>query len=193
MRRPLVTLDGHAVVQNARLQISADQPQYGFVLNTFTQAMHQHIVIDPIKEPLKVHIHDHPVAFLHVTLCGKHCIMRASARTKAVAVFRERRIKYRLQNLQQGLLDQPIGHRRYPKLPCPATGLRYLHPANRLWPITSCEQFRPYPRPVSPEMLNGVGDRQTIHSRTAFVGFDSFPSHQQVLSCERLFKQTRSA
>ena len=42
--------------------------------------------------------------------------MRASALLEAVAVIRERRINSRLQNLQQGLLDQPIGHRRYPQV-----------------------------------------------------------------------------
>lgn len=78
----------------------------------------------PFKERFQIDIDHHPVAVLHVTLCRQHRIVRTSARPEAVAVFRKRRIESRLHDLQQGLLDQPIRHRRYPKLTHPATGLR---------------------------------------------------------------------
>lgn len=51
-----------------------------------------------------------------MTLCVQHGIVRTAARSKAVAVVTEVRINQRLQHLQQGLLDEPIRHRRDAKL-----------------------------------------------------------------------------
>jgi len=84
-------------------------------------------VIDPVEKFLQIDIDHHPVAVLHVALCSQHRVVRTTSRPEAVAVFGERRINLGLQDLQQGLLDQPIGHRRYPQFAHPATGLRYLH------------------------------------------------------------------
>jgi hypothetical protein len=100
------------------------------------QPVHQHVVIDPVEELLQVHIDHDPVALLHMLLCLAHRIMRAAARPKAVTRRSENVGSIRgCKNLQQGLLDQPVRHRRDPQLAQTTTGLRNLHPAHRRWPV----------------------------------------------------------
>ena len=121
-----------------------------------------------------------------------HGILRASARTEAVAVCGEGRVNQRLQDLQQGLLDQPVGHGRYPQFPQATPGLGYLHPAYRLGPITARLQFFPYPGPVGLEIAGRFRDRQSIYPSTAAISLDAFPRHDQVPSRERLHEQVGS-
>jgi site-specific DNA recombinase len=86
-----------------------------------SEPIHEYVVTDPIKELLQINIYHHLPACLHMALRLPHRIMRTSARSKAVAVFGKRRIDHRLQNLQQGLLDQPVDHGGYPQFPHPAS------------------------------------------------------------------------
>ena len=96
-------------------------------------------MIDPVEELLQIHIDHHPVAVLHVALCFEHRIVRPAARPEAVAVFGERPINHGLQDLQQGLLDQPIRHRRNPQFAHAAIGLRDLDPAHRQGPVVAIQ------------------------------------------------------
>ncbi|EXI75717.1 MAG: hypothetical protein AW07_01029 [Candidatus Accumulibacter sp. SK-11] len=65
--------------------------------------------------------------------------MRTPPRSEAKTVFGKRRINLGLQDLQQGLLDQPIRHRRYPQFPHPASRLRNLHAPHRVRPVTAVQ------------------------------------------------------
>jgi hypothetical protein len=96
-------------------------------------------VIDPVEELLQIDIDHHPVTVLHVAPRREHGVVRTASRSEAEAVFGERRINHRLQDLQQGLLDQPIRHRRNPQFPHPATGLRNLYAPHRLRPVTAVQ------------------------------------------------------
>ena len=104
----------------------------------------------------------------------------------------EGRIDQRLQDLQQGLLDQPIRHRRDPQFPHPATRLGDLHPAHRLGPVTSRLQFLSDARPLGLERLPRLRNRQPIDPRTATIGLDPFPGRNQVRSREHLRQQVAS-
>jgi hypothetical protein len=79
--------------------------------------------------------------------------VRASPRPEAVAVHAERRVDDRLQHLQQGLLDQPIHHRRNAQLPRPAVRLGYRHAAHRTGPVAAVEQCLP---DVGPRRSSGT-------------------------------------
>lgn len=152
--------------------------------------MHQDVVIDQIEALLQVHIDHRPQAVLHVLPCAKHCIVRTASRPKAVAVLGERRIDQRLQHLQQGLVDQPIRHRRNPQLAHSTSGLRDLHAPHRRGPVAAVQQRLPNPGPVRLQVLRRLGDRASIHPGTAAIGFDAFPRRHQIRSRERLRKQT---
>ncbi len=54
--------------------------------------------------------------------------MRPPARAKAVAVLREAGVEAGLQDLQQGLLNEPVEHGRNAKLPNSTATLGYLYP-----------------------------------------------------------------
>ncbi len=96
-------------------------------------------MIDPIEELLQIHIDHHPVAVLYVSLCHQHRVARSTPRPEAVAVFGEGRINDGLQNLQQGLLDQPIRDRWNPQFTHPAIRLRNLDSPHRPWPIAAVQ------------------------------------------------------
>jgi hypothetical protein len=153
---------------------------------------HQDVVIDPIEELLQIHIDHHPVTVLHVALCIEHRVVRTASRTKAVAVFGERRINDALQDLQQGLLDQPIHHRRNPQFAHAAIGLRDLDAAHRQRPVAAIEQGFPNPGPVRSQVVRRLGNRQPIRPSTAAIGFDAFPRRLHVRFRERLRKQAIS-
>ena len=118
--------------------------------------------------------------------------MRTATRTKAVAVFGERGINLGLQDLQQGLLDQPIRHRRNPQFAHPAFGLRDLDAAHRQGPVAAIQQGFPNPGPVRSQVVLRLGDRQPIHPGTTAIGFDAFPRHHHVRAREHLRKQAVS-
>ena len=65
-----------------------------------SKPVHENVVIDPIKEFLQIDIDYYPVAFLRITLCLKHRIVRTPARTETITAFGERRINQWLKNLQ---------------------------------------------------------------------------------------------
>ena len=60
------------------------------------QTVDQDVVVDPVEELLQVHIHHDPPPGLHVRLRRQDGVVRASARTEAVAVLTESRVKDRL-------------------------------------------------------------------------------------------------
>jgi hypothetical protein len=149
-------------------------------------------VIDPIEELLQVHIDHHSVALLHVALCLKHRLVRSAPRTETVAVGREGRIDQGLQDLQQGLLDQPIHHRRNPQLPHPAARLGDLHAPHRRRPVAAIQYHFPNPGPVRLQVLRRLGDRASIHPSTTAIGLDPFPGPRQVRARQRLREQVAS-
>jgi hypothetical protein len=146
-------------------------------------------VVDAVKEFLQVHIDHHAVPLLHIALRLLHRSVRTAPGPEPVAVRAEARIDARLQYLQQGLLDQPIHHRRNPQLPCPAAQLRNRYPAYRTRPVTAVEQSSPNDRPLRSEVLRRLLHRASIDAGTPAIGFDTFPCRRHVVLRQRLREQ----
>jgi hypothetical protein len=146
-------------------------------------------VINPIKEFLQINIDYYPVAFLRITLCLKHRIVRTPARAEAITAFRERRINQWLKNLQYGLLDQPVLDRRNTQFPHAASWLWNFNVAYSLRPIRSRHDFLTNLRPADLEVFRGLLNRQSIDACTTFIGFDAFPRRHHILTRENLLKQ----
>ncbi len=93
---------------------------------------HQHVVVHAVEELLEIHV-DHPSAsFLHVLLRLAHGVVRAAPRPETVAVLREGRVELRLQDLQEGLLDEAVERRWDAELSLPTVALRDQLPLHRL-------------------------------------------------------------
>ena len=86
---------------------------------------------------------------LHVLASPVHRLVRAPPRSEAEAAVREARIEDGVQDLEQGLLDQSVYHRRDAQQPDPlACWLGDLHPQHRLRLVAAVEQLLPDSRPV---------------------------------------------
>ncbi|GBE14943.1 hypothetical protein BMS3Abin14_00996 [bacterium BMS3Abin14] len=128
-------------------------------------------MVHPIKEPLQIHI-NHPTTTGSNILTGiTHRLMSAPARAESVARIREVRIKNKLQNLMQSLLNETIQHRRNAELPHAfAAGLGYFHPPYRLRLITTIQQLAFDARPVLAKITFKGIHGHAIHTRRTLVG-----------------------
>jgi hypothetical protein len=129
--RALVTLHHHPVRENPRVEVAANEPQHATVLDPLREPPHEHVVVHTIEELLQIDVHDPAATLLHVALRVTHGVVRAAPRPEAVAVLREARIDSRLQDLQQGLLDEAVEHRRDAELALASAGARTPAPSDR--------------------------------------------------------------
>ena len=67
-----------------------------------------------------------------------------------------------MQDLQQGLLDEPVEHRRDAELALAPAGLWNRHPSHRLRLIAPREEFLAQPRPVHAQVGGQLFDRHPI-------------------------------
>ena len=88
-------------------------------------------MVYPVKELLQIGIHYPAPAFFDVAAGLLYRLRGTPARSKTVAVGRERLFKHRTQNLMQGLLDKSILHGGYSQHAFSSTGLGYLYLAHR--------------------------------------------------------------
>jgi hypothetical protein len=146
-------------------------------------------VIDAIKEFLQININHDPPTGLHELLRGYYRIMSTPPGPKTVAVFTERRIKQRLQYLQQGLLNQPIRYRRYAQLALASVRFRDHYPSHRTGPVRPPQQLVSYSRPSRDQMTCGLLNIQSIHAGCSTIGFDTLSRLPQVLSPQRRLQQ----
>src|SRR6185369_9154821 len=124
LRRTLMSLRRYTVGQHAGFQVAADESQHATITDALPELSHQHVVVHAVEELLQVHVHHDATTFLDEALRLHDCVVSASPRPEAVAAFREGRVEYRLQNLQQGLLDESVEHGRDAKLSHPTIALR---------------------------------------------------------------------
>jgi hypothetical protein len=66
-------------------------------------------------------------------------MVRAASRPETVAVFGEGRVEDRRQDVEDGLLDEPVEDAGDPELSGPSAALRYLLPSHRLRAVRSRE------------------------------------------------------
>src|SRR5439155_14319190 len=96
----------------ARVEVAADQPQHPTVRDPSGQPSHQEVVVDPVEELLQVDVHNKAPTFLHIGLRATYRVVRTPSGPEAEARIREGRVEQRLQDTQQGLLDEPVERRR---------------------------------------------------------------------------------
>jgi site-specific DNA recombinase len=125
---PLVALHKRSVLQHSCFQEAPDDPQQAFVFHSTCETAHQYIVINPVEELLQVDIHDDLSPLGHVLLRPLQRLVGAAAGPESVAGLRKRGVNQRAQYLEDGLLDQPVHHRRDAQLPHPSPRFRDLDP-----------------------------------------------------------------
>lgn len=140
-----------------------------------SDARHQAVVIDSIEKSFEIKIDHVAVALGNVALRLGYRLMSGTSRTEAVAVLGECRVPLLLENLQQGLLDQPVDDARHAELSDPALRLGDFDPLDRLWLVGSLEQSIPNAWPVLTQVALGVIDGHPIHAWTALVASNAFP------------------
>src|SRR5512142_115368 len=117
----------------------------------------------PVEELLQLHVHNYAPARLEVRLSRTNGLMRTAARTEPVAVLAEGGIKQGLQHLQQGLLNQPIRHRRDTQLTLASIRLRAPNPTHPLWPARPTQQLLADRGPLPHQALGCLVDSKTVH------------------------------
>jgi hypothetical protein len=193
LRRAFVPLDHHPVCEHARLEVAADQPQHPTIRYPSGQPSHQDVVVDPVEELLQIDVHHKAAAFLHRGLRAKHGVVRTPSGPEAVACIREGRIEQRLQDLQQGLLDEPVEHRRNAELALASAGLGDRHPSHRLRPVASREQFLAQTRPVHAQIAGQHFDRHPVDAGTSRVLSNTLQCGQKVLAFARPLHQVAAS
>jgi hypothetical protein len=94
--------------------------------------MNQGALCSKVQEFFEIKIDHDVVAFGDVSLRLSHRLVGGSPRSEAIAVLGERWIPALLENLQQGLLDQPVDDTRHAEFSDPAVWLGYFDPLNRM-------------------------------------------------------------
>jgi hypothetical protein len=101
------------------------------------------------------------------------------------------RVKDRLQDLQQRLLDQPIQHRRNAQHPLAASRLRDHHPAHGMRPIAATEQLLSNARPVRLAVRHQVVDGHSVHARRTAVAHHPLIRRHQVPAAHHLVHEAQ--
>ncbi|PRN05986.1 hypothetical protein A0O30_05890 [Pseudomonas sp. LLC-1] len=123
LRRPLLPLVDDPARHDPGFEVATDQFEHTLVFNVTLHARHQSVVVDSIKELLKIDLHAPAMARHHMGTCHFNGLVSASARTEAVAEIRKQWVEDRCELLQQGLLDEAINDTRDTQLSCSACGL----------------------------------------------------------------------
>jgi hypothetical protein len=113
--------------------------------------------------------------------------MGGPPRSEAKAVLGERWVPALLENLQQGLLDQPVDDARDAELSDPAIRLGYVDPLDRLRLIGSREQLGSNGWPMLTQVRHGIPDSHPIDARATLVAANSFPRCFEISSVAHLF------
>src|SRR5438094_937834 len=116
--------------------------------------------------------------------------MRGSARSKTVAVVRERRVPLPLQNLHHRLLDQTIQHRRDTKLSHPSVRLGDFHPPHRFRLVGPTQQLLSDRWPVLLQVVGDSADGHSIDARATFISLHLLQSLLQVFSLTYFLHQS---
>src|SRR5262249_12052491 len=108
---------------------------------------------------------------------------------EAVACIREGWVEQRLQDLQQGLLDEPVEHRRDAELALAPARLRDCHPSHRLRLVTPGEEFLAQPWPMPAQVNRQLLDRHPVDTGTARLLSNTLQRSQKVPAFAHLLHQ----
>src|SRR6202023_652926 len=189
LRGALIHRIDQTILHPPGLEKSPDEPEHVFIRQPRGDPRHQAIVIDSVEKFFEIKIDHDAVALGNVSLRLGHRLVGRSPRSEAVAVLGERWVPSFLEDLQQGLLDQPVDDARHAELSDPAIRLGYLNPLDRLRLIGSREQLRPNIWPVLTQAGLGVFDSHPIPARATLVAANSFPRSYEISSGAPLLHQ----
>jgi hypothetical protein len=150
LRRPLLHRADQAVLHHPGLEKGPNELPHAFIRHPRGNVRHQAVVIDSVEEFFEIEINHHAVALGDVSLCLGDRLMGGTSRSEAVTVRGERRVPPLLENLQQGLLNQPIDDTGHAELSDPALRFGYFDPLDRSRLVGSFEQLRSNVWPVLP-------------------------------------------
>ncbi len=146
-------------------------------------------MMDSIEELGEIEIHNRPVTGFEMLLCLGDGRVRTALRPEPVAAGVEGRLEHRLQNLEHGLLHDPVDHIGDAQTPLPASGLRNEHPTDVAGPVASLQQRTAQTR----EKLRRVGlrllDRLSVDARCALVAHHVEQRQSEVRLRRHLFQQ----
>lgn len=128
-------------------QIAIDQAQQGGIGYVPSEPDHQPVVVDAVEERFQVEVNHPAVPGAHVGLQLAHGLVGRSLRSKAVAARVEVGFPLLLNDLSNGLLDEPVQHRRYPEQAFAPVGFGDFHAFDRLRAVAArlqlCANLRP--------------------------------------------------
>ena len=190
--RPLGGRADQPILQHARGQEAADQPEQAFVGHPFGHQTHQDVVIDPIEELLQIEI-DHDVeARADVVLRTLHRPMSRASGPEPVARVRETGVPIPLQHLHRRLLDEAVEHRRHAERTNAARCFRYLHPPHRLRCVAAVEKPGPDLGPVVLQVIAQVIDCHAVEAGRPFVAPDTSQRLPQITGIDdRLHRRSQ--
>jgi len=189
LRGPLHCLLPDPIDHHPGLQIVPDQPQDLAVIHLARHPRHQHIELNPVKEPVQVDVCDPYQAVGDASPRGPHRLMGGPAGTEPERRPRETRIEDGREHLRDRLADQPVQAGGHPQQPLAAPGFGDHHPADRRRLARARVQVLPDGCPVLPQPRDKLFRGHAVHTRRAAVGPDTPQRLAQILRREHPLPQ----
>ena len=171
------------------LQITPDQPQDLAVIHLARHPRHQHIELNPVKEPVQADVHDPLQAVLDAPPRDPDRLVGGPAGTEPERGPGEERVEDRREHLRDRLTDQPVQAGGHPQQTLAAPGLGDHHPADRRGPVRARVQGLPDLRPVLAQPRDKLFRGHAVHTRRAPVGPDTPQRPAQILRREQPLPQ----
>src|SRR6201993_2773498 len=189
LRGALIHRTDQAVLHHPGLEKAPDEFEHPLIRHPRGDPRHQAVVIDSVEKFFEIKIDHDAVALGDISLCLGHRLVGGSPRSEAVAVLGECWVPALLENLQHGLLDQPVDDAGDAELSDPAIRLRDFDPLDRLRLVRSREQLRPDVWPVLTQVGLGALNGHPIDARATLVAANSFPRSYEISSVAHLLHQ----
>jgi hypothetical protein len=171
------------------LQIAPDEPENLAVRHLAGHPRHQHIELNPVKEPVQVDVSDPFPAVLDARPGSLHRLVGGPAGAEPEGRRRELRVEDGREYLRDGLLDQPVQAGGHPQQPLAAPRLGDHHPAGRRGLVGARVQGLADLRPVLAQPRAKLPRGHAIHTRRAPVGLHTPQRPAQIARREQLLPQ----
>src|SRR5665213_458235 len=127
------------------------------------------------------------MTLLEVCLGSGHGLVSASIWSEPVAVLAKRRIEYRLQYLKEGLLYDPVLHRRDAEQALATRRFRDFHPPKRAGSVAAFQQFPSQGLGARLGVLQEGSDGDAVDARGPSILAHPLPCDVQVGRIGHLF------
>jgi site-specific DNA recombinase len=152
------------------LQISPDELENLAVGHLARHPRHQHIELNPVKEPVQIDVGDPLPAVFDIGPRCPHRLVGGPAGTEPEGRPGELRVEDRREHLRDGLLNQTVQAGGHPQQPLAAPGLGDHHPADRRGLVAARVQGLPDLHPVLVQPRAKLIRGHAIHTRRTPVG-----------------------